>query len=247
MNAAPSTLATTAPRPNDRRQERRFFTGMAIIFVLVAFVGFAPTYYLGRFYGAPKLEALVHVHAVIASSWCILFLVQATLIATHRVRIHRRVGVAGAILAIALIVSGYLVAVNSARLGHGPPGRNHVQFLAIPLMSLLLFGGFVGLGLLKRKNRELHKRLMVLATIALLSAALARIGRHVGVPGPLALLVGTIVLVSVALAWDWLATGRLHPVLLWGGLICIASQPARDYISHTPAWMTVADRLMGSG
>lgn len=168
------------------------------------------------------------------------------LVATSRVRLHRKLGVAGAVLAVALIVSGYLAAVNSARLGHGPPGRNHAQFLATPLMSLLLFGGFVGMALWKRKNRELHKRLMVLATIALLSAALARIGRQVGVPGPGALLAGTIMLVVIALAWDWRATGRVHAVLLWGGLICIASQPIRQLISRTPAWMAIAHRLMGS-
>jgi len=246
MEASPSAIAGSHRARNDRWEERRFFTGMAILFLLVAFVGFAPTYYLGRFFGAPKLEPLVHVHALIASSWCILFLVQATLIATHRVQVHRKLGVAGAIVAIALIVSGYLAAVNSARLGHGPPGRNHAQFLLIPLTSLLLFGSFVGLALWKRKTRELHKRLMVLATIALLSAALARIGRQTGVPGPTGLLVGTIVLVVIALAWDWRASGRVHAVLLWGGLICIASQPIREFLSWTPAWMAIAHRLIGS-
>ena len=84
----------------------------------------------------------------------------------------------------------------------------------------------------------------MLATIALLSAALARIGRQAGVPGPTGLLVGTIVLVVIALAWDWRASGRVHAVLLWGGLICIASQPIREFLSWTPVWMAIAHRLL---
>lgn len=228
-----------------RRRGHRFYLGMAAVFLAVIFLGFGPTYYWGQFQGAKRVQALVHVHAFIATSWCLLFLTQATLVATHRTRIHRKLGIAATVLAAALVTSGYLAAINSARLGHGPPGRNHVQFLAIPLGSLVMFLLFFAIGFWKRTDREVHKRCMVLATIGLLSAAFARLGNQVGHPGLPALAVGTILIVMLALGWDWWVTGRVHPVLLWGGLILVLSAPLRFAISRTPAWMNLSRQLIG--
>lgn len=238
--------APALPPAEIRRRSHRFSVGMAVVFLAVVFIGFGPTYYWGQFLGAPHLQGLVHAHALIATCWCLLFLTQATLIATHRTRIHRKLGIAATVLAAALVISGYLAAVNSARLGHGPPGRNHVQFLAIPLGSLLMFSLFFVIGFWKRTDREVHKRCMVLATIGLMSAAFARIGNQVGHPGLPALFAGTLLIVLLALGWDWWATGRVHPVLLWGGLLLVLWQPLRAAISRTPAWMTFSRQLIGA-
>lgn len=220
---------------------------MAFTFLVVILIGFGPTYYFGRPPGAPQLQALVHVHAVIATAWCLLFLTQATLIATHRIRVHRKVGVAGAILAGALVVSGYLVAVNAARLGHGPPGRDQVRFLAIPLGGLVFFSLFFGLGIWNRTDRDAHKRFMVLATIVLLSAAFGRLVPRYGLPAMPTLTTGSAVLVLMAWGWDLWASGRIHRVLLWGGIIAVLSLPLRYAIARTQGWEVLAGRLISGG
>lgn len=234
------------PPAEQRRRGHRFYLGMAALFLAVIFVGFGPTYYWGHFLGTPPRQAVIHVHAAIATLWCLLFLAQATLVATHHTQVHRKLGFAATALAVALVISGYFAAINSARLGHGPPGRNHVQFLAIPLGSLVMFSTFFLVGFWKRTDREVHKRCMVLATIGLMSAAFARIGTQLGTPGLPALFTGTALIVAVALGWDWWVTGRVHPVLLWGGLALVLSQPLRFGISRTPAFMAFSRQLIGA-
>jgi hypothetical protein len=90
-----------------------------------------------------------------------------------------------------------------------------------------------------RRDPQSHKRLMLLATINLLTAAIAR-WPGVLQAGPLAFF-GLTDLFIVALAvWDFRTRGRLHPVTLWGGLALIVSQPLRLVASGTEAWLAFA-------
>jgi hypothetical protein len=45
-------VVTSFPGP-DRRRDRWFFSGMAVAVLLTVFAGFARSYYLGFFFGAP--------------------------------------------------------------------------------------------------------------------------------------------------------------------------------------------------
>src|SRR3546814_3412286 len=56
------------------------------------------------------------------TSWFVLFIVQARLVAHGHAGVHRRLGAFGALLALAVLVLGSMVAVTGARLGHSPPG-----------------------------------------------------------------------------------------------------------------------------
>jgi hypothetical protein len=59
------------------------------------------------------LQLLLQVHGLVFSAWLVLFLVQTGLIAAGRVDVHRRLGIAGAILALAKLVLGTLTALRS--------------------------------------------------------------------------------------------------------------------------------------
>jgi len=83
-----------------RNRDRRFFTGMAIAAALTVFIGFAPTYYLGNFFDARPVSTLVHIHGVVSTSWILLFVAQTSLVAAGRTDLHRRLGVAGGVLAV---------------------------------------------------------------------------------------------------------------------------------------------------
>jgi hypothetical protein len=96
-------------------RDRWFFSGMAVAAALTVFVGFGRTYYLGRFFGAPPLSALVHLHGLVSTSWILLFLTQTSLIAAGRTDLHRRLGAAGGVLAMLVLVVGYLTAIEAAR------------------------------------------------------------------------------------------------------------------------------------
>jgi hypothetical protein len=94
-----------------RSTNRRLYTWVAIGAALTVFAGFARTYYLKSFYTTPSpnhpvLPALLHIHGLVMTTWVVLFIVQVRLVAAHRADLHRKLGVAGAILA------GLVVAIN---------------------------------------------------------------------------------------------------------------------------------------
>ena len=223
-----------------RTRDHRFFTGMAIAAALTVFIGFAPSYYLSSAFGGRPLTTLVHVHGAIATAWILLFLTQTSLIAARRTHLHRRLGVAGALLAVLLLVVGYLTAVEAARLGVTPPGGPPpMAFLAVPIGTLVVFAILVGAGLAQRRQSETHKRLMLLATISLLTPAIARL-RYIWGPGPLIPILGTCLFVVTCLIYDRLAHGRVHPAFLWGGIFAMVTLPARFALGQTDAWLAVA-------
>jgi uncharacterized membrane protein YozB (DUF420 family) len=227
-----------------RQRDHRFFTGMALAALVTILVGFGPTYYLGPLFAARPLTPLVHLHAVVFTLWCLLFLAQTSLIAIHRTDLHRRLGVAGGALAVIMLVVGYLTAVESARLGNGPPGRDPLAFLAVPLGALPVFGILVGTALWNRRRSETHKRLMLLATISLLMAAFARM-RFIGTGGPPVAMSGTFLLVATCWIYDRLAHGRVHPAFLWGGLFVVVMMPVRFLIGTTGPWLAFARWVTG--
>ena len=239
-----ATVATGRPRLS---AERRFFTGMAAALAAVTFIGFARTYYLGSFMGAPALAPLVHAHGAVFTAWMLLFLAQAVLIAAKRPGLHRRMGYAAAGLAVAVFVLGVAVAIQGGRIGAGPPGRNQEVFLIFPLANIFAFAAFAALGMWRRRRADHHKRLMLLATMSLAVTPLARIAVLMGWPVPPP--VGGMILSDLflaALAWfDWKRNGKLHPVTVWGGGALLLSQPLRVAIGNSDWWQAFARALIG--
>lgn len=241
-------MATVIPTRVRLGTERRFFLGMSVALLAATFVGFAPTYYMAGYFGAPALGPLVHLHGVIYSGWIVLFLAQTGLIAGRRPDLHRAAGVAGASLAAAVVVVGVLVAVESARAGHGPPGRDQPSFLVFPLANVAMFTGLAGAGLLLRRRAGDHKRLMLLATMTLVITPLARISRMLALPfQPPAIggmLLSDLFLAALA-AFDLSRHGRLRPATLWGGGAYLISQPVRVAVGRSDGWRHFASWLIG--
>src|SRR4029453_3111358 len=89
--------------------DRRFFTGLAGAVALTVFVGFSPTYYLKGLYGTRALSPFLHFHGMLFTSWILLFVTQTALVAAKRTDLHRRLGIVGALLAVAMLVVGAAV------------------------------------------------------------------------------------------------------------------------------------------
>ncbi|WP_426162689.1 hypothetical protein [Sandarakinorhabdus sp. DWP1-3-1] len=229
------------------RQDRLFFGGAALALVLVTFVGFAPTYYLASAFHAPALSPLVHLHGIAFSAWILLFAAQSALIASRRTDLHRRAGMFGAALALFVLGLGIVVAIEGARHGGGGPQRNQPVFLINPLTNILLFGGLFATAILWRRDAGLHKRLMLLATVALAVTPLARLSRMLGspYPPPIGGMLLSDLFVIALMMFDYRTRGRLHPATAWAGGIMLVSQPLRVFVSHTPAWQGLATMIIG--
>ncbi|HEX2217999.1 MAG TPA: hypothetical protein VHG35_04300 [Gemmatimonadales bacterium] len=238
--------AVLSSRALERRRDHRFFTGMALAAALTAFIGFAPSYYLRTFSEAPPLRTLVHLHGVAATAWMLLFVGQTSLVSAGRTDLHRRLGIAGVVVATLFVVVGYATSITAARLGVTPPGGPPpLAFLAVPLGTLLSFAVLAAMGLSLRRDRDTHRRLMLLATIAILPPAFARM-RWLGAGGPPVAISGTCLFVLTCLAYDRAAHGRIHPAFLWGGLLLMLSLPARFALTRSDAWLSLAARLTGT-
>src|SRR5262245_14952931 len=148
---------------------------MAIAAAVAVFVGFYPTYYLrGRFQTTP-LPFYLQVHGAVFTTWIVLFIAQTTLVAAHRVDLHRRLGWVVAAWAGLMVIVGSTAGVLSMRRQFAAGNENGAMtFLTTPLLSMLVFAGFVGAAVWYRRQAETHKRLMLLATIGILDAAVAR-------------------------------------------------------------------------
>jgi hypothetical protein len=225
--------------------ERRLYTWAAVGVCLVVFVGFAKSYYLKGLFGTPELPALRHIHGLVMTLWFGLLLVQARLVSARRVGLHRRLGVFGAALAGLVLVVGTLTAIDAARRGSSP-GPPPLVFLAVPLGDMLVFGALAGAGLWFRGRRDIHRRLMLLSSLAILGAAFARIPLDfVRTGGPLLYFGLTDLFVLACVAFDTRANRRLHPAFAWGGLLVLASHPLRLLLAGTAAWMRFATWLAG--
>jgi len=236
-------MATLMVSSDRASSERRFFTGMALALLVTVIVGFSRSFFLRPLFPdwpSPS-ETIFYVHGAVFSAWIVLLVVQATLVAGSRTELHRRIGPFGAVLAVAMVVLGTIGALVAARRVTGftqvpvPP----LQFLAIPLFDMVLFAAFVSLAIANRRNPQAHKRWMLLATVNLVTAAIAR-WPGVFALGPLAFFALTDLFVIALAVWDFRTRGRLHPVTLWGGLLTIVSQPLRLVVSSTEGWLAFA-------
>jgi hypothetical protein len=244
-----ATATPAATRAMNGAYDRLFYSSLAITLALIVFIGFAPTYYLRTFNDAPVtisgktvLSPLAHVHGALFTAWVVLFVVQTALIASHRTKVHQRLGIAGAVLAAVMVAIGLSTAVASAAAGGAPPGAEPLAFLAIPFFDMVLFPIFVGAALWHRRKKETHKRLMVLAYLSIITAALARLPGVIalGPPGFFGL---TFLLLLLCIVYDFASRRRVHGAYIWGGGLLVVSVPLRVMISGTDTWMTLAQFL----
>lgn len=226
------------------KNDRWFYTGMSIASIITVFVGFAPTYYLKDHFGAPPLTPLVHLHGLVFTCWILLFFAQTVLIASHRIGAHRRLGVAGAALAGLLVMVGSATALGFARRNIATSGAGTLAFLATPFGDMMVFGILATAGILYRRHPETHKRLMLIATIGLLGAAISRWPFAIIQTGPWPFFLVTDLFVLAGVCYDLVSRGHIHSAYVWGGLLLLVSQPARLAISHTHAWLAFAGKLV---
>jgi FtsH-binding integral membrane protein len=229
---------------HDRTVEHRFFTAMAIAIAITVLAGFARTYYLRAYFDSPPISPLLHLHGLVFSSWVALFVAQISLVAADRVRLHRRLGVAGGVLAVILVLVGVTTAIVRVREGFSPPGGPPpAVFLVVPLGDMALFAGLIAAGLYYRRQMAVHKRLMLLGTIALLAAPIARLPFGFLRSGLLAVFATADVFVVALIAYDFAMYRRIHRATAWGGLALVASQPLRLMLGGTAAWLAFAGWL----
>lgn len=222
---------------------RGFYVGLAALITVVAVAGFWPTYWGPLFSGTLDLHWLLHVHGIVFTSWLVLLIVQTVLVYRGRTDLHQRMGkYVGVGWGVLVITIGLAVALGTISPAVGREFENLQGFLAsfvITLPSIFAFGVLFGAALLYRKRPAIHKRLMIVATLALLSAATARLGRNLlGLSEGMSTVVGRglpIGLAALAIGYDRWTQGRVHPAY-WMAVGVLILDDGLAFLRPTDAW-----------
>jgi hypothetical protein len=240
-------MVTVATQPRRKvRADDLFFSGMAVVSLIVVFVGFARTYFLAGVFRAPLPNLLVHIHGAVFTMWLILFICQIGLVAARRVDLHCRIGLFGFGLAVLMIVLGVLAASDRLARHSRDPGKEKETledaraFYAVGMGDMLMFAAFVSLGYRHRRNPAVHKRVMLFATFALLDAGFDRWSVFDPYPLSLVNLVCFGPLVLATMAYDWWSSGRVQRVTIWSTVFLLTLQQARHLVGYTAGWQRLA-------
>lgn len=242
-------MATTSQPARRLHSERIFYSATGMAIAVVTLWGFSASFYFSRWLtvppNTPEMTNLLYLHGFAFTGWMVLMVVQPMLIARRDLPLHRKLGVAGAVLAAAMVVLGNLTAIAAMHNGFVGLGDPFV-FYAVPFFAINSFAVAVALAIRWRHRADYHKRLILLANVGLLGAAIARIpvgALQAGAPFTFIFL-PNLITVAGAL-YDWRTRGRVHPVWIRGGLAMLASQFVMMAVMGTAAWRAFAAAMAG--
>lgn len=238
-----------------------FYSRLALIFLAIGVLGFAPTYWLPLLTGTVAFSPLVHLHAALLYSWQLLFLLQTTLIRNRNFDLHRRLGYAAVPLALGMLYVGQAATIDSIHkldaAGHSAAGR---AFSIISFTSIWMFTGFFTAAIYFVRQPQVHKRLLLVASIGILNAPIGRLFRFAVFPNarpdeilppppmvatlPIAIVVDSFLL--LAILHDRRTRGSVHPAYWCIAAIILSVHILRVPFSQTQAWRQLVQWLAGS-
>ena len=224
---------------------RRYFLVISLLLLALVFLGFAPTFYLRSLFGriddptgSTRLPGHLILHGLALTSWYALFCVQAALVSVRKTGVHRKLGVAGAVSALAVITSGVVVLTNAVprRIPDGVVPHPELlegfrEVVLFQTFSLAVFAGCVGAAIYFRRQPDVHKRLMLIASVLLIPAALSTnrdFGAALQSVLPSFLAVGyttDLLLITSLLVFDLVKHRRLLATSIFGAVLLVLVRP----------------------
>ena len=259
----PDVLSGT---PRAHAIDRWIFVAMAAWFILIVLVGFIPDSVMKvQMVEAgvrPPFPIVLHMHAVAMGSFLLLLLTQAVLMATGRCEQHKKLGIVAFALVPVVVIVGCVLAptiyhevwnfAQSGPLGLRPKFQQQLlaldDILLLQMRAGILFPLFMVIGLKARaRNPGLHKRMIFLAPVVPLGAAIFRMTFLPTTFPASALSNDLFLLVTVAplFIWDVVRNRRVHEAYwMWLG-ICLPLTLAVYSLWDTPWWHAAVPRIMG--
>ncbi|MBK9336926.1 MAG: hypothetical protein IPM98_10195 [Lewinellaceae bacterium] len=212
--------------------------------------------------GRLHFPIVVHFHAAIFFGWLLLFTIQVLLIRRGNLQLHKKLGIAGAVLAVFVFILGVMTALITENVKFGTKFSDPA-FVGVMLGDMLVFAVLATAGISMRKNPPAHKRLMLIATLILTDAGFGRgisiwlasfLGkpyweysnfvdafwpffvRQLSCPFTLIFMVGV---------YDIITRKRLHPAYVWGLLFALSVDLTAGWLYFNPEWLKIATKLIG--
>lgn len=241
-----ATLANALPAAETklalpgRRYDHYFFSGTAWLMLVTVLIGFGPTYYLAGVFSAPLPSRIIHVHGALFSSWMLLLIAQNSLAFAGRVDIHKKLGLCGFGLACLMVPVGWMAATDRLVRGTAPQGVDTYFFYIVPMTDIVVFATLIFFAYRFRRDPASHKRIIYVATVGILIAAIARfrfgwLFHH----APHAA-IASYTFLLLLVAYDLWSTRKIHRATLWASIFLILVQQIRLPIGKTAAWHSFA-------
>jgi len=263
---AASVLAADIQPKSRPRARPSFFFGMALLLLGLVIVGFAPTFYLRALFPVPPIPPHLYLHGAILTCWFLWLVLQTWLVRTGRTAQHRRLGVAGAVIAAAVVLAGPMASFGlitrvratgvpweadmSGLLGPQMQGVKMIDFFSGVIwgnfFSIAIFAALISSAIILRKRPQAHKRLMLLASIAIIAPALGRISRIAylgGEAGPMPAIV-FLGLLLLVFGYDIRTRRRPHRATLSGGGLIVVGVALQQFVSASE-WGKAVVQSMG--
>jgi len=255
-----ATISDTVIRSEQQRaalrtleSERLFYVIAGSVMLIATAFGFRAFLAHGKgFMGGEitrQIVPLVVAHGLAMFSWVILFLVQSILILNRNWRLHMRLGVGGAVLAGVMVPLGSVAAILSAR--NNPelylPFGGRRFFMATMLGEMLSFGILVAVAIIYRRRAEIHRPMMLLASLMIISGALGRcpyIGQYGAMP-PMYALGPALVLGALFLVLHLGMTRALNRWYALGYLATVIASISFIVLGHSAIWNQLAGAIVG--
>ena len=228
-------MSTATVHPARKSADDYFFAAMAFLVLVYVFIGFAHTYYLAGVFHAKLPSLLVHVHGALFSCWLLLLIVQITLVSAGRLKWHMRLGIFGIILAGSMVLVGFATLIAVVR-RHAvfPMGLDTLfagDVLQLSTFAVLIFWAFRA-----RMDAPAHKRLVILATVALLGPALARWPFAFVFSSDLVFFGILDTIPILLIVFDLWSLRKIHRVTILGTLLLLVMQFSMRPIGHSALW-----------
>jgi hypothetical protein len=251
MSSMEGAIARRPGRPNRKGPDRKIYIGWIGVVWLAIISGFGLD--VGRYMAEqPAPPAILHIHATVYVIWLVLVSVQIFLVETGDIRRHKTLGWWTAIVSAVMVPLGLTAAFVDQARQIGTPDYAP-QFLSLEFGEMIGFSTFIAAGILWRKKVAAHKRLMILAAVAISDAGFARLwlnGFKVTPPGMLGWWVqyywGIALMLIAMMAWDLWKRGRVHPAVLAGAALLWTNQFIATQLFFSPGWKAMMAALVNA-
>jgi uncharacterized membrane protein YozB (DUF420 family) len=242
--------------------DRNFFLVMLLAVWLALISGFG--YDIIVFQPTVKLAfpLIVHFHAIVFVAWLVLFTVQILFIRNNNFKLHKKFGIVALPLALMMVVLGVMTALKSESVKFGTEYAN-TAFISIMFGDMLVFAVLVSAAIYYKKSPSAHKRIMLIATIALTDAGFGRcisnyvaplFGKYYWTLTNFAdgfwpffgfQIIGPFTLMIFIGLYDLVTRGKLHPAYIWSFIWWLSINVFEGWLYFNPEWLKIAKHLIG--
>lgn len=208
---------------------------MSAFLLVIVLAAFAKSFFFRTYQEHSDAKPHLIVHGIAFTAWFVIAFTQTCLVAAHRTRVHRQLGIAGLIVAVAVVVTGVLTLARR----DAPVIDDDPQAAFGLLVTMIGFSICIVAGMLLRKRPAAHKRLMLMASFSIIVPAIDRLAGRVPPDGlfaelvaaiakppqEVAALVATASLFLAILIHDFVSKKRPHMATIMGVLVVYVLAP----------------------